>query len=161
MLFRSRTFAGIVTNVDLAQTILDAAGVAHHERMQGRSLWGDLIGTPSAPPADGMYYRYWEHDDAFHKAPAHYGYRTETHKLIYFYNDGLGLPGTGPFTYPGEWELYDLVADPEELRNVADDPAYLDVREDLTRRMWLEQRRLGDRPHRLQPVPAGLPPTGE
>lgn len=145
---------GIVTNVDWAQTILDAAGLAHHPRMQGRSFFGDLVGQPTSPPAEGMYYRYWEHDDVFHKAPAHYGYRTDRYKIIYFYNDGLGLPGSGPFTYPPEWELYDLLEDPHELRNVASDPAYAEVREQLEAAMWREQERLLDSPHPSQPVPA-------
>lgn len=154
-----RVFDGIVTNVDFAQTILDAAGVESHPRMQGRSFWPDLLGEPVEPPTAGMYYRYWEHDDRFHRAPAHYGYRTKRYKLIYFYNDGLGIPGTGPFTYPPEWELYDLEADPHELRNVAHDPAYRAVRAELERAMWLEQARLGDAPHRSQPVPEGMAQT--
>lgn len=139
---------GIVTNVDFAQTILDAAGIEAHERMQGRSFWGDLTGVDAAPPATGMYYRYWEHDDVFHHAPAHYGYRTDRYKLIYYYNDGMGLPGTGAFVYPGEWELYDLEADPDELRNVADDPAYTGIRAMLEAELLAEQARLGDTPHR-------------
>ncbi len=147
---------GIVTNVDMAQTILDAAGVAHHPRMQGRSFWGDLTGEPTAPPAEGMYYRYWEHDDAFHRAPAHYGYRTDRHKIIYFYNDGLGLPGTGGFTYPGEWELYDLETDPAELTNVYLHDDYREVREQLKVAMWEAQSALGDEPHPSQPRPTGV-----
>ena len=148
--------SGIVTNVDFAQTILDAAGVAHHPRMQGRSFWGDLTGDGALPPAEGMYYRYWEHDDPIHKAPAHYGYRTHRYKLIYFYNDGLGLPRTGPFTYAGEWELYDLETDPDERRNVYHDPAYREARDQLTVALWEEQARVGDAPHPSQPRPAGL-----
>jgi len=147
---------GIVTNVDLAQTILDAAGLPAHPRMQGRSFWPDLVGEPTQPPASGMYYRYWEHDDAFHKAPAHYGYRTQRYKLIYFYNDGLGLPGTGGSTYPGEWELYDLQADPDELHNLYCEPACYDLREDLKVLLWREQQRLGDAPHPAQPRPSRL-----
>lgn len=154
---RGSVFDGIVTNVDFAQTVLDAAGVAHHPRMQGRSFWPDLLGMPEQPQAEGMYYRYWEHDDVFHHAPAHYGYRTHRHKLIYFYNDGLGIPGTGAFTYPSEWELYDIEADAEELVNVYDDPAYREVREQLKRSMWLEQERLGDAPHPGQPRPSLVP----
>ncbi|GAA2486852.1 sulfatase family protein [Winogradskya humida] len=146
----------IVTNVDWAQTILEAAGVAPHPRMQGRSFWPDLLGTPASAPATGMYYRYWEHDDVFHKAPAHYGFRTDRYKLIYFYNDGLGIPGTGDFTYPGEWELYDLAADPAELHNVYHDPSYARIRDDLARQMWREQARLQDKPHASQPKPVGL-----
>ena len=151
-----RVHDGIVTNVDLAQTILDAAGMAHHPRMQGRSFWGDLTGEHAIPPAEGMYYRYWEHDDFFHRAPAHYGYRTDRYKIIYFYNDGVGLPGTGGFTYPGEWELYDLLTDPDELANVYADDEYRSVREQLKAAMWRAQESLGDEPHPSQPRPSGV-----
>lgn len=145
--------SGLVSNVDFAQSILEAAGVEPHPRMQGRSFWGDLTGEEAAAPAEGLYYRYWEHDDTFHHAPAHYGYRTDRHKIIYYYNDGMGIPGTGPFVYPPEWELYDLHEDPEELTNVYDHPAYSTIREELKAVMWLEQRRLKDEPHPSQPIP--------
>lgn len=148
-----RVHDGIVTNVDFAQTLLDAAGVAHHPRMQGRSFWGDLTGVDPEPPAEGMYYRYWEHDDPHHRAPAHYGYRTERFKLIYYYNDGLGLPGTGPRVYDPEWELYDLERDPDELRSVADAPEYAAVRDELEAAMWRLQASLGDAPHPSQALP--------
>jgi arylsulfatase A-like enzyme len=152
-----RVHDGIVTNVDFAQTILEAAGVAAPERMQGRSFWNDLAGeAPAPPPAAGMYYRYWEHDDVFHHAPAHYGYRDDRYKIIYYYNDGHGLPGTGPFVYPGEWELFDLHTDPHELRNVYDDPDHREVRERMTLALWREQHRLGDTPHPGQTVPASV-----
>jgi arylsulfatase A-like enzyme len=142
---------GIVTNVDFAQTILEAAGVPAHPRMQGRSFWHDLTGGRGEPPAEGFYYRYWEHDDVFHNAPAHYGYRSERYKLIYFYNDGLGLAGTGAFTYPGEWELYDLERDPDELRNVAHDPEYAEVFASMRERLREAQAAVGDEPHARQP----------
>ncbi|MEJ5867276.1 sulfatase [Pseudokineococcus sp. 5B2Z-1] len=147
---------GTVTNVDLAQTILAAAGVDAHPRMHGRSFWPDLTGGTPEPEVDGMYYRYYENDDPIHHALAHYGFRTERYKLIYFYNDGMGLPGSGPGTFPPEWELYDLAEDPDEVRNVADDPAYAEVRRDLEVRMWRRQHELGDVPHPSQPAPAGI-----
>ncbi|MDN5854405.1 MAG: DUF4976 domain-containing protein, partial [Actinomycetia bacterium] len=146
---------GIVTNVDVAQTILDFADAEHHPRMQGRSFHGDIAsGVDPLPAADGFYYRYWEHDDPYHKAPAHYGYRTDRYKIIYYYNDGLGIPGTGHYTYFGEWELYDLEVDPAELTNVYDDPTYEAIREDLKTRMSRAQAEVGDTPHPSQPRPA-------
>jgi len=57
-----------------------------------------------------MYYRYY-HDPGDHNTRAHYGVRTKTHKLIYFWKKD-------------QWELYDLVKDPNELKNVYNDPAY-------------------------------------
>ncbi len=151
-----RVHDAITTNVDFAQTILDAAGVEHLPRMQGRSFWPDLTGGENPlPPAEGMYYRYWEHDDVSHNAPAHYGYRTDRYKIIYFYNDGLGIIGSGPLTQLKEWELYDLETDPGELRNVYDDPRYREIREELKVLMWNAQAALGDAPHSSQPRPAG------
>ena len=34
-----------------------------------------------------------------------------------------------------EWEMYDLEADPMEMKNVYDDPAYVSVREDLHKKI--------------------------
>ena len=45
-----------------------------------------------------MYYRYY-HDPGDHNTRAHYGVRTRTHKLIYFWTKD-------------QWELFDLVNDP-------------------------------------------------
>jgi arylsulfatase A-like enzyme len=151
---------GIITNVDIAQTILEAAGVAAYDGMQGRSFWNDVSGEGAAPaPAEGMYYRYWEHGDRFHNAPGHYGYRDERYKIIYFYNDGMGIPGTDITTYEGstlppDWELYDLEVDPDEVRNVYSDPGYREVRERMIAKMWHAQAALGDAPHPSQPVPS-------
>ena len=148
----------IVTNVDIAATLLDAAGVEVPVRMQGRSFWGELT-DPAAAQRDrdreheGFYYRYWMHDDGSHQVGAHYGYRTHRYTLIFFYNDGLGLPGCSERRFAQEWELYDLQADPEELVNLADDPAHAEVRAELEARMWLAQKAVGDEPHPDQPVP--------
>ena len=103
-----------------------------------------------------MYYRYWENDDLIHKAPAHYGYRTDRYKIIYYYNDGAGARGSGFYTYPPEWELYDLHTDPAELNNVYDDPSYLEVREQLEDRHVARAGTARRRPHPSQPVPAGV-----
>jgi arylsulfatase A-like enzyme len=149
---------GIVTNVDFAQSLLEFADVEPHARMQGRSFAGDVADKPTLPAAEGMYYRYWEHDDIFHMAPAHYGYRDDRYKIVYYYNDGLGIPGTGPFQYPGEWELFDLERDPHELRNVFHSPEYAQERERLIGALWEAQNAVGDHPHpRQSPLPAGVP----
>ena len=152
-----QTHTGIVSNVDVAQTLLEAAGVPAVARMQGRSFWPDITGTREPEPAqDGLYYRYWMHDDRSHHVGAHYGFRTDRYCLIYFYNDGLGVPGCSDERYPPEWELYDLAEDPHQLRNVADDPAYASVRAGLERRLWRAQVAVGDAPHPDQPRPPGV-----
>ncbi|RCS60085.1 sulfatase family protein [Microbacterium sp. JB110] len=145
----------IVTNVDFARTILDAAGVEPADGMQGESFLPTLTGREQ-PDRDAFYYRYYENDDANHHAPAHYGIRTKRYKLIYFYGDGLGLPGTSGQTYPPEWELYDLAEDPDEVHNVYHHTAYAEIRESLKAQLWQLQHDVGDEPHPSQPVPALL-----
>jgi arylsulfatase A-like enzyme len=141
-----RVVPHMATNVDIAQTLLEACGVDAHSRMHGRSFWSLATGASDEPIHDAMYYRYFEHDDANHHVLAHCGVRTTTHKLVYFYNDGLGLPGTGPYRPEPSWELYDLVADPDELVNRYDDPACGEIVETLTARLAELQAELGDTP---------------
>lgn len=140
----------IVTNVDFAATFLDACGLVPSDVLptsQGRSALGVLCGhTPDDWPTS-MYYRYWEHDDPSHHVWAHYGVRTKTHKLIYFYADGLGTDGSSDRVYPPEWEMYDLVADPQELTNVAASPDYAEVRAELETELARLQKFYADRPY--------------
>jgi len=128
-------------------TFLELAGVAVPTTMQGASLAPLLRGESPDGWQQSMYYRYWMHDDGIHRVPAHYGVRTHTHKLIGYYNDPLDQPGArGPAVEP-EWELFDLVADPHELRNVIGDPAYRAVALELRDELARLQREVGDEPH--------------
>ncbi|NHI15773.1 sulfatase [Microbacterium excoecariae] len=148
---------GIITNVDFAATFLDIAGVDAGEAMptsQGRSFRALLRGEEVEDWPDAAYYRYWEHDDPIHAAPAHYGIRTARHKLIYYYGAGLGVPGASDAEFEPEWELYDLAADPTEVRNVADDPAYAEIRADLEDKLAAYQARYDDEPYRGPGTPA-------
>lgn len=135
----------IINNVDYAPTMLEMAGVEKPDFMQGRSFLPILKGeeTPENWPT-ASYYRYWMHM-AHHDNPAHYGIRTKTHKLIYFYGLPLGAPGTKK-SVPTEpyWELYDLVNDPKEVNNVIADPAYVKVREQLKKQLLELKAKTGD-----------------
>ena len=79
-------------NVDIAPTLLDIAGVATPEYMQGESFGDGLRNPDQEGGRDEIYYRYWLHM-AHHFVPAHYGIRTRDHKLAFFY--GLPLDATG------------------------------------------------------------------
>lgn len=136
----------IVLNVDFAQTFLELAGVDAHPRMQGRSLLPVLRGQTPDDWQTSMYYRYWEHLSEPHRVQAHYGVRTKTHKLIYYYGQALGQPLAKDERREPEWELFDLVRDPRELHNVYADPASADVREELTAELARLQASVGDSP---------------
>ncbi|EWS79796.1 sulfatase [Brachybacterium phenoliresistens] len=146
----------IITNVDFAATFLDACGLDAAEVLptsQGRSFLPLLRGEQVEDWPEAMYYRYWEHDDPIHHAPAHYGIRTRSHKLIHYYGAGLGVPGASDRIFESEWELYDLQADPIEVRNIADDPAYAEVRGQLEALLAQYQERYADEPYRGPDTP--------
>ena len=108
-------------NTDFAATLLEAAGAPAPQDLQGRSLVPLLQGAEPEGWRDAAYYHYYEHL-ATHNVHEHYGVRTATHKLI-------------RFPHLDAWELYDLAADPEELVNVAADPAHAAVRAQLEQRL--------------------------
>lgn len=110
-------------NIDFAPTLLDYGGVPVPEAMQGVSGRAMLRGEPPRDWQAAMYYRYWVNGDE-HNTAAHYGVRTATHKLIYFYSKPLGVQGATLLRPPCEpyWELFDLIADPHEMHNVYNAP---------------------------------------
>jgi len=115
----------IVSNIDFAETFLEAAGVPVPDDMQGRSLVPLLKGKTPPDWRKEHYYHYYEYP-GWHSVKRHYGISTTRYKLIHFYYD------------IDEWELFDLVADPLELKNVFDDPSYRIVRDSLTARLeWI------------------------
>jgi arylsulfatase A-like enzyme len=126
----------MVTNLDFAPTFLDYAGLEPADRMQGCSF-RRIVAGDEAPPdwPTAMYYRYWMHL-AHHNVPAHYGIRTLDHKLIYYYGEALGTTESLDEPTEPEWELFDLQADPMELRSVYGDPAYADVQQALTDELY-------------------------
>jgi len=108
----------MVQNLDFAQTILDAAGVLVPADMQGESLLPLFRGEEENWDRDAVYYHYYEYP-AVHMVKRHYGIVTREYKLAHFYYD------------VDEWELYDRHKDPQEMLNVYDDPAYVDIVKDL------------------------------
>lgn len=126
----------LVQNLDFAPTFLDAAGLTVPVRMQGRSLADILEGDTPRDWRASVYYHYYEHPGV-HNVARHEGVRTATHKLISFYQTG-------------EWELYDLVADPDELQNIYGQPGT----EQITSALKAELIRLRARYGVPDPAPA-------
>ncbi len=126
----------ITLNIDFALTFLDYAETARPESMQGRSFRENLQGRTPEDWRDAMYYRYY--GDRRPQRPAHFGVRTRTHKLIYYY-------GLRDSPEAERWELYDLAEDPAESRNVYDRPEHGAVIAGLKRRLQQVQAEVGDR----------------
>ena len=107
------TTDAMAINPDFAPTFMAAAGLPVPPDMQGRSLLPVLQGRTPADWRHSFYYRYY-HDPGDHNTRAHYGVRTDTHKLIYFWKKD-------------QYELYDLRNDPGEMHNLYNEPAQAEV----------------------------------
>jgi arylsulfatase A-like enzyme len=121
----------MVQNLDFAQTFLDAAGVPAPADMQGESLLPILTGDNAKWTRDAVYYHYYEYP-AVHMVKRHYAIVTKEYKLVHYYFD------------VDEWEMIDRLKDPNELKNVYDDPPYAEIRKDLHIRLEQLREKYGD-----------------
>jgi arylsulfatase A-like enzyme len=112
----------IVSNLDYAETFLDAAGIAVPGDMQGVSLLSILRGKTPDNWRKEHYYEYYEYP-GWHSVKRHYGISTERYKLIHYYYD------------IDEWEMYDRLKDPLEMNNVYNNSEYKTVITDLKKRL--------------------------
>jgi len=121
----------MVQNLDYAQTFLEAAGISAPADMQGESLIPLLTGNSEEWTRDAVYYHYYEYP-AVHMVKRHYAVVTEQYKLVHYYYD------------TDEWELIDRIKDPQELRNVYNDPTYAPVVAELHRKLEELRKLYGD-----------------
>ncbi len=117
-------------NCDFAPTFLALAGAEIPAEMQGVSLVPLFGGAIPQDWRKSFYYRYY-HDPGDHNTARHYGVRTETHKLICF-------------DKKEQWECYDLVKDPEELKNIYSDPEAQPTVSALKAELSRLKKQLGD-----------------
>ena len=133
-------FDSIIENVDFAPTLLDFAGASIPKSVQGRSFKSILeTGEEKKEWKKAAYYRYWMHM-AHHDNPAHIGIRTKRYKLIYFY----GCNYQGEYQTPAGWELYDMKKDPQETKNIYDDPKNAKLVISLKNWMAKLRKKVGD-----------------
>jgi N-sulfoglucosamine sulfohydrolase len=140
----------IVSQIDVYPTLCELAGVEAPDWAQGRSLMPLMRGeTPDV------------RDEVFAELTYHAAYepqravRTKRFKYIRYYEDGGPvlanvddsmtkdlMVGLGWADRPVDREqLYDLPLDPNEMRNVAQEAAYADVRAELSDRLdrWMQE----------------------
>ncbi len=111
--------ADLVSNLDFAETFLEAAGVPVPAEMQGKSLVPVLKGQTPADWRKSFYYHYYEYPGP-HAVRRHYGVVTDRYKLVHFYEPGVDY-----------WELFDLKTDPRELTSVYGKPEYAAAQKEL------------------------------
>lgn len=116
----------LIQNIDIAPTVLDIAGIAAVDHMDGRSFLKLLEGKRLAWRDEVFYEYYWERN--FPHTPTVHGVRSKRYKYIH---------------YHGIWdidELYDIQNDPDEKHNLIDKPQYKELVDRMNKKMfdWLE-----------------------
>lgn len=120
----------LITNIDFAPTFLEIAEAPKPPEMQGESFLSNLEGSTPWTWRKDCYFRYYV-EGGEHQTAAWYGIRTMVDKLVYYYKRD-------------EWEYFDIVKDPEELKNEYNNPEYRGRIEKLTKRLYELKKELGD-----------------
>jgi len=153
-----RVIKAPATNIDIAPTFLEAAGVEVPPTMEGRSLWPLLMDEPGYQPRDHLFIERNFHSNFdpmrailtpdvhyirnFHPAPLWEWTPAEVPELKADYAQYLNEMWQ-PFTMPRPAEeLYLRTDDPWELDNRAQDPSLADLKASLSRQVneWMESR---------------------
>ncbi len=114
----------MVANIDIAPTLLEAAGLRAPAGLDGRSFLPLAQGKAIAWRDALLYEYFWERN--LPMVPTLHALRTERYSYIHYY---------------GLWdldELYDLRDDRQQLKNLIDSAAHQDVLQQLNRRLFEE-----------------------
>ncbi|MDI3318360.1 sulfatase family protein [Pinibacter soli] len=117
----------VVANIDVAETLLDAAGLKAPSYMDGVSFLPLLQGKQTNWRRGLLYEYYWERN--YPQTPTIHALRGDRYKYIH---------------YTGIWdtdELYDLQNDPQEAKNLIRDPAYKEVVKQMNKDMFDELKK--------------------
>ncbi len=114
------TVEGLVASVDIAPTVLDIAGAPIGDHIQGRSFVPLMLGN-DAGWRESVLIEFYTYENPFPWLVDmdYRAIRTHEYKYIHW------------MQHPDEAELYDLVNDPYEMRNLIDDPSMAGLISDL------------------------------
>lgn len=125
---RGQVTDAFALNLDLPATFLDWAGIEVPEKYQGRSLKPVVS---KGKPADWRTDTFHEHFAVRSRIPAFEGIRNKQYKYVRYMDHG-------------NYEfLHDLTKDPDELQNLAKDPAYKSVLDKMRVRTQQRVQELG------------------
>jgi N-acetylglucosamine-6-sulfatase len=114
--------SAVAANIDIAPTMLQAAGLQAPAGLDGRSLIAVANGDARGWRDEVLYEYFWERN--FPQTPTIHALRGERYKYI---------------RYHGLWdsdELFDLEADPHEMKNLIRDPAHAKTIEAMNARLF-------------------------
>lgn len=114
----------IVANIDIAPTLLEAAGLKAPDYMDGKSFFPLLQGKSLTWRKGLLYEYYWERN--YPQTPTIHALRGDRYKYIH---------------YQGIWdtdELYDLQEDPQETTNLINSPKHQDIIKSMNQELFLQ-----------------------
>ncbi len=117
----------MTNNIDIVPTIMSIAGIPEESSLPGQSLLPLITGKGEYKENDAVYSKY--HQKQRWAAPVRM-IRTENWKYNVYIKHGE--------------ELYNLKSDPHEMHNLADDPNYREIREELHSRLAAQIDSIGD-----------------
>jgi arylsulfatase A-like enzyme len=109
----------IVSLIDFASTFLDITKCENLADVHGRSFVPLMKGETPSDWRKSLYYHYYEYPVP-HRVRPHYGVITDQFKLVHYYTPDVD-----------DWELLDRKADPLEVKDFYNDPAYADQVKEL------------------------------
>lgn len=114
----------LVSSAAVPGTLLEAAGLPVPKEFEG----GSLLPLLAEEEKDNRRRVFFEHYKAYWGFHPFRGIQTEEWKYVYYYEEDLE-------------EMYDLVLDPDETRNVASDPRVTEIKTELRREVdeWWEK----------------------
>ena len=112
----------VVANIDIAPTMLAAAGLAAPKHMEGADMLPLARGQQVPWRKELLYEYYWERN--FPQTPTVHALREDRYKYMHFH---------------GIWdldELYDLAADPDETVNLLARPGHEDLADRMSKKLF-------------------------
>ena len=123
-------------NIDLAPTILELAGINKPKYMQGESMVKLMSGKKDKSWRKSIFFEYYVDDAWPYAGPDQVAVRTNQYKLVdNFLKDDID-------------ELYDLVNDPGEMKNLINNAKYDDIESDLRKESERLQKKYKYNPDR-------------
>lgn len=119
----------IVANIDVAPTILEAAGLKAPDYMDGKSFLSFLEGKPQSWRNGLLYEYYWERN--YPQTPTMHALRGDRYKYIH---------------YTGIWdtdELYDILNDPLEIKNLIRDKEHQEIVTQMNKELFEQLKSSG------------------
>tara|TARA_Y100000994_G_scaffold222187_1_gene202281 strand:- start:349 stop:810 length:462 start_codon:yes stop_codon:yes gene_type:complete len=123
-------------NIDLAPTILELAGIEKPNYMQGESMVKLISGKKDKNWRKSIFFEYYVDDAWPYAGPDQVAVRTNEYKLVdNFLEDDID-------------ELYDLINDPGEMKNLINNANYDDIENELRKESEKLQKKYKYNPDR-------------